>query len=170
MKIEQLFNQLPLWLLYVTTVVIVFLAVVIGFRWGSQIRRHKKSETEAPIGTIVGAMLGLLAFILAFSFGVAASRFDVRKQLLLDEVNGIGTAFLRADFLPAVQRAEARMLYRKYVDIRVEATQHLEKLPQVLVDSVALHDQLWSQVSGLSGQYNGSVLFGLYAQALNRCH
>jgi hypothetical protein len=167
MKIGLLFNQLPLWLLYVTTVVIVFLAVVIGFRWGSQIRRHKKSETEAPIGTIVGAMLGLLAFILAFSFGIAASRFDVRKQLLLDEVNGIGTAFLRADFLPASQRAEARMLFRKYVDIRVEATQHLEKLPQVLVDSVTLHDQLWSQVSGLSGQYKDSVLFGLYTQALN---
>jgi len=112
-------------------------------------------------------MLGLLAFILAFTLGISAWRYDARKQLLLDEVNGIGTAFLRADFLPAPQRAESQMLYRKYVDIRVEIAQHPEKLPQVLVDSVVLHDQLWSQVTGLSGQYNDSVLFGLYTQALN---
>jgi len=167
MKIGLLFNQLPIWLLYVATVVIVFLAVLAGFRWGSHIRRHKKSETEAPIGTIVGAMLGLLAFILAFTFGMAGSRFDARKQLLLDEVNGIGTAFLRADFLPSPQRTETRMLFRKYVDIRVELVQHPEKLPQALVDSVALHDQLWSQVTDLSEQYKDSVLFGLYTQALN---
>ena len=44
-------------------------------------------------------MLGLLAFILAFTFGAATSRFDDKKQLLLDEVNAIGTTFLRTDFL-----------------------------------------------------------------------
>lgn len=167
MKIGLLFNQLPLWLLYVTTVAIVFFAVAAGFHWGSHIRRHKKRETEAPVGTIVSAMLGLLAFILAFTFGMAGSRFDSRKQLLLDEVNGIGTAFLRTDFIPLPQRTETRMLLRKYVDIRVDLAHHPEKLPQALVDSVALHDQLWSQVAGLSEQYNDSVLFGLYTQALN---
>jgi hypothetical protein len=144
MNIEPVLNQLPLWFLYVSTVVIVFLAVVIGFRWGSHIRRHKKSETDVPIGTIVGAMLGLLAFILAFTFGMAASRIDVRKQLLLDEVNSIGTAYLRADFLPTPQRTETRMLLRKYVDIRLDVELHPEKLSQALVDYVALHAQLWS--------------------------
>ena len=162
-----MFHQLPLWLFYVTTVVIVFLSVASGFLLGSYIRRRKKSEKEAPVGTIVGAMLGLLAFILAFTFGMAASRFDARKQLLLDEVNAIGTVFLRADFLPDSQRTETQMLLRKYVDIRAEVVRHPEKLPQALVDSEALQDQLWSQVTALSKQTNDSILLGLYIQSLN---
>ena len=168
MQIELLIDQLPLWLFYVVTVVIVFLSVASGFRLGSYIRRrHEKGENEAPVGTIVGAMLGLLAFILAFTFGIAASRFDDRKRLLLDEVNTIGTVFLRADFLPEPQRTETRMLLKKYVDIRADVAQHPEKLKEGLRDSEAVQDQLWSRVSGLANQPNPSRLLGLYIQSLN---
>lgn len=167
MQIELLFGNLPLWFIYIMTVVIVLLAVVSGFRLGSYIRRRRKSGEEAPIGSIVGAMLGLLAFTLGFTLGMAFSRFDARKQLLLDDVNRIATAFLRADFLPEPQRTEARNLLKKYVDIRAKTTYQPEKLPQVVVDSEALHEQLWAQVNGLSKQSNDSVLFGLYIQSLN---
>jgi hypothetical protein len=167
MQSELLHDQLPLWFFYVMTVVIVLLSALSGFRLGRYVRRRKKGETEAPIGAIVGSILGLLAFILAFTFGMAASRFDTRKQLLLDEVNTIGTAFLRTDFLPEPQRTETRKLLRRYVDIRTEAVQQPEKLPQALVDSEMLHDQLWSQVTALSKQNNNSILLGLYIQSLN---
>ena len=149
MKIDLLFHQLPLWFLYVITVAIVLLSFFSGLRFAIHIRRCKKSETEAPVGSIVGAMLGLLAFILAFTFGMTASRFDARKQLLLDEVNTIGTVYLRTEFLPEPQRAETQKLLRKYADIRTEAVRQPEKLPQALVDSEALHEQLWSQVTSL---------------------
>lgn len=167
MQNELLLNQLPFWLFYVMTVVIVLLSALSGLRLGSYIRRRKKGETEAPVGAIVGSLLGLLAFILAFTFGMAASRFDSRKQLLLDEVNAIGTAFLRTDFLPEPQRTETRKLLRRYVDIRTEAVRQPEKLPQAMVDSEMLHNQLWSQVSALSNQNNNSILLGLYIQSLN---
>jgi len=49
---------------------------------------------------MIAAILGLLAFRLAFTFGVAASRFDTRRELVLDEANAIGTTFLRAALLP----------------------------------------------------------------------
>jgi hypothetical protein len=167
MQIDLLLDKVPLLFLYVIMVVIVFLSIVSGFGLGSYIRRCKKRENEAPIGTIVGAMLGLLAFILAFTFGMAASRFDARKQLLLDEANAIGTAFLRTDFLAEPQGTEARKLLRKYVDVRVEGVLHPEKLPQALVDSEVLHQRLWSQVTALSRQTNNPVLLGLYIQSLN---
>jgi hypothetical protein len=167
MNIETLFYQLPLWSVYIITVVIVLISVVGGFFLGSYIRRRGKSKQEAPIGAVVGALLGLLAFILAFTFGMTASRFEARKQLLLDEVNAIGTAFLRADFLPEPQRAETKKLLRKYVDIRLKGTQQYKNLPQALVDSEALHDQLWSQVATLSQQTNDKILIGLYIQSLN---
>ena len=129
---RSIFPTNPPWFSYIMTVVIVLLSGVSGFRLGKYIRRRRKSENEAPIRTIVGAMLGLLAFILGFTFAMTASRFDARKQALLDEVNAIGTAFLCADFLPDPQRMETRKLLRKYVDIRTEATQQAEKLQQAL--------------------------------------
>ena len=167
MKIELMFQAIPLWLFYSITVVIVLLSVVCGLLLGSYIRRKGKSQKEAPIGAIVASILGLLAFILAFTFGMAASRFDARKQLLLDEVNAIGTAFLRTDFLSEPQGTASRKLLKEYVDIRVEATLQVEKLPQALVDSEALHNRLWSQLTALSKQDNDSILLGLYVQALN---
>jgi hypothetical protein len=167
MQSELFHEQLPLWFFYVMTVVIILLSTLSGSRLGRYIRRRKKGETEAPIGAIVGSMLGLLAFILAFTFGLSASRFDARKQLLLDEVNAIGTAFLRTDFLPEPQGTETRKLLRRYVDIRTEIVRHPEKLRQALVDSEMLHDQLWSQVTALSKQNNNAILLGLYIQSLN---
>ena len=56
MEIDLLLNRVPLWFSYIMTVAIVFLSGVWGFRLGSCIRGRKKSENEAPLGTIVGAM------------------------------------------------------------------------------------------------------------------
>ena len=167
MKIELIFNEIPLLLFYVITVVIVLLSVVCGLRLASYMRRQEKRGKEAPIGSIVGAMLALLAFILAFTFGMAASRFDARKQLVLDEANAIGTTFLRTDFLSEPQRGESRKLLKEYVDIRVEAVLQPEKLPQAVLDSEAIHDRLWSQVTALSKQGKDLILLGLYIQSLN---
>jgi hypothetical protein len=71
---------------------------------------------------MVGATLGLLAFILAFTFGLAAARFDTRRQLLLDEANAIGTTYLRAGMLPE-RGQQVRDLLRHYVAARLEAVQ-----------------------------------------------
>src|SRR5688500_9096652 len=108
--IETWFQRLPLAAVFVLAVAIVLASLSTGY--GVGLRRSKRggNHDEGPIGSIVGAMLGLLAFILAFTFGIAASRFDVRKQLLLDEVNAIGTAVLRTDLLPEPHGAESRRL------------------------------------------------------------
>jgi hypothetical protein len=167
MKIEMMFNEMSLGLLYIITVVIVLLSVICGLRFASYIQRREKSKKEAPVGSIVAAILGLLAFILAFTFGMASSRYDTRKQLLLDEVNAIGTAFLRTDFLPETQRRESRKLFKEYVDSRVRAVLQPETLPQALVDSETIHDRLWSQITALAKQSSDSVVLGLYIQSLN---
>ena len=165
--IDQLFQAIPLWLLYLMTVAVVVLAVAGGFRIGSLVQQHGNSEKEVPIGSIVGATLGLLAFVLAFTFSIASSRFDARKQLVLDEVNSIGTTFLRTDFLPEPQRSLSRKLLKHYVDIRTEAVVQIQKLPQALIDSEALHGQLWAQLNDIVTRNHDSVLLGLYAQSLN---
>jgi hypothetical protein len=71
---------------------------------------------------MVGATLGLLAFILAFTFGLAAARFGARREALLDEANAIGTTYSRAGMLPD-RGEEVRRLLRDYVAARLEAVQ-----------------------------------------------
>ena len=89
-------DAMPLWALFVVTVVTIAGAVEIGYQLGRYRRRRSEEEKEAPVGAIVGATLGLLAFMLAFTFSLAASRFDARRMVVLDESNAIGTTFLRA--------------------------------------------------------------------------
>jgi hypothetical protein len=77
--------------LLVATIVIVMLSVEVGVRWGRRGRRQSAPDRETPAGSMAAATLGLLALIQAFTFGLAVSRFDARKQLVLDEANAIGT-------------------------------------------------------------------------------
>lgn len=166
MKIGMLFQEAPLWLFFLVTVAAILLSVFCGFCLGAHHRKTERGE-DAPIGSIVGATLGLLAFILAFTFGMTASRFDSRKQLLLEEVNAIGTAFLRCDFLPEPQRVESQTLFRKYVDIRAGIIQAPEKLPQVLSESESIHTQLWSQILEVPERQRDSEMIALYVDSLN---
>src|SRR4051812_10427232 len=93
-------DALPLWALFAATIVVVLLSIEAGHRLGQFRRRHSEDEKEAPVGAIVGATLALLGFVLAFTFGVAASRFDARRQIVVEEANAVGTTFLRAGLLP----------------------------------------------------------------------
>src|SRR5215831_995347 len=113
-------DALPLWALFIVILLVVLLSVEFGYRLGKYRRGRREEEKEAPLGTMVGATLGLFAFILAFTFGLAATRFDAGRQVLLDEANAIGTTYLRAGMLPE-QREEIRTLLRNYVDTRLKA-------------------------------------------------
>jgi hypothetical protein len=100
MQHHGLIDIFPLWGLFAATVVAVLLSLEGGFRLGRWRHQRSEQEKEVSVSAMVGATLGLLAFLLAFTFGMVASRFEVRRQVLLDEVNAIGTAYLRAALLP----------------------------------------------------------------------
>src|SRR5215510_11016792 len=137
------FDALPLWALFISILVVVLLSVECGYRLGKYRRGRHEQEKEAPLGTMVGAILGLLAFILAFTFGLAAARFDTRRQVLLDEANAIGTTYLRAGMLP--ERGEqVRRLLRDYVNARLEAIQP-GKLAEGIRRSENIQQQVWTE-------------------------
>src|SRR5215510_11397982 len=137
------FDALPLWALFISILVVVLLSVECGYRLGKYRRSHHETEKEAPLGTMVGATLGLFAFILAFTFGLAASRFDSRRQLLLDEANAIGTTYLRAGMLPE-RGEEVRGLLRDYVATRLEAVRP-GKLAEGTRRSEDIQQQMWTE-------------------------
>jgi hypothetical protein len=72
----------PVVALFVTTILIVMLPMEGGYRLGRMAHRRSKQEKESSVSTIAGAVLALLAFMLAFTFGIASNRFDARKELV----------------------------------------------------------------------------------------
>jgi hypothetical protein len=159
-------DQLPLWGLFIATIAIVILAIEAGYRLGQYRRRRSDQEKDAPVGAIVAATLGLLAFMLAFTFGLAATRFDARRMVVLEESNAIGTANLRAGLLPEPNRSAIHELFKEYVDVRLEAV-NPGATEQALTKSTALHRALWSQASDVAAQDNRSILTGVFVQSLN---
>jgi hypothetical protein len=158
-------DALPLWGLFLAILLLVLLSVEGGYRLGKYRRSRSEQEQAAPVGAMVGATLGLLAFMLAFTFGLAAARFDTRRQVLLDEANAIGTTYLRAGMLPD-RREAIRALLRDYVDTRLEAVRS-GKVAEGIRRSEHLQDQLWAQAVAVGENNPNSIVVGLFVQSLN---
>jgi len=141
------FTILPVWALFLTTVAFCLLAVEGGFRIGRRRASLEHKDTEKSVGTMVAATLGLLAFMLAFTFGSAASRFGIRKQLVIDDANAVQAAYLRAELLPAPHAEEIQTLLEEYVDLRVAAKQ--PEIQAVLSRSNEIQDEIWARAVAL---------------------
>jgi hypothetical protein len=166
MQASEFSDTFPLWVIYLATAAIVLLAVEVGRRLGNARRRRAENEGGAPVGAAVGATLALLAFLLAFTFGMAASRFDLRKGLVLQEANAIGTTYLRADMMPEPQRSEIRNLLREYAALRVSSAD-ATKLVAAIARSGVIQDRLWADAVVLGRQSPNSIVVGLFVQTLN---
>jgi len=159
-------DALPLWALFIVILLVVLLAVEFGYRLGKYRRSRHEQEKEAPLGTMVGATLGLLAFILAFTFGLAAARFDSRRQVLLDEANAVGTTYLRAGMLP--ERGEQiRGLLRDYVGARLDAVRS-GNVAEGIRRSEDLQLKVWSEAEALGQKNANSIVVGMFVQSLNQ--
>jgi hypothetical protein len=162
-------DYLSLWGFFGATVVIVLLSIEGGYRLGRFRRRNSEEEKEAPVGAVVAATLGLLAFILAFTFGLAASRFDDRRKIVVEEANAVGTTYLRTGLLPDAdvdRRVKLRRLLREYVDERLEVIES-GNVEHVLTRTAELHRDLWKETELLGRQYPNSIAVGLLIQSMN---
>jgi len=136
---------------------VVFAVAVLGLslsaRIGATVARRWRTLDERvreDFGVVLGATLTLLGLIIGFSFSMAISRHDQRKQLEAAEANAIGTEYVRADLLPAADTARVRMLLRRYLDQRVlfYTIRDAQQLRQVNDETAKLQADLWSAVQG----------------------
>jgi hypothetical protein len=93
-------------------------------------RRHARDAegSHAGVGVVEGSVFGLLGLLMAFTFSGAADRFDERRDLIVEEVNAIGTAWKRIDMLPTDAQPGIRDGFRRYLDARIAA---YKKLPDL---------------------------------------
>lgn len=169
MEINPWLDRVPLWGIYLATVGLFLLAVEAGFRLGVYRHRAGEEEKRSQAGSIMSATLGLLAFLLAFTFAAAAARFAERINLVIDESNAIGTAYLRSTLLPDADTKVSRDLMRQYVDLRLKAAalDDPQKMQQILVRSEEIHTQLWSEATALVKKNSNPAIASLYVQSLN---
>jgi hypothetical protein len=120
-----------------------------------------------PIGSIIGAAFGLLAFMLAFTFQIAADRYNSRKQLLLEEVTNIRTTYLRAGLIPEPFRSATKKLLVEYVELRVELSKDLSKLENAMSRSQQILDTFWNYAEKLAELDRSSEVYALYTSSVN---
>jgi hypothetical protein len=117
-----------------------------------------------------GSILGLGAFVLAFTFGIVANRFDHRRELVREEANAIRTAWLRSDFLPEPDRARAQETFRSYLDERLAFAQsHLDpqRVKSLHTAVAQCHRQLWEMAVANARKDMNSDVAALYIESLN---
>lgn len=160
------FLHIPIWGVFIGTLLLVLFSVEAGYRWARYKQARSRQEMEAPVGAMVGATLGLLAFLLAITFAMAADSFHARRVALLDEVNAIRTAYLRADLIVEPLRTESRKLLLEYVDERLHWVGEGSKA-QTSQSSKELHDRLWAQVAAVDFNSNPDVV-SLFVESVNK--
>ena len=162
----NLFDNLPLWGVFVATVALIFATLRLGHQLGKREHARRGTKPEAA-SAMVGATMGLLAFMLAFTFNNAAGRYEARRLLVVEDANAIERTWLRAAFLEPPQRTEMRRMLQEYVDLRVKAATRQMDLKLALAKSDSLHDHMWELASELAQRSPGSVMAGLFVEALN---
>jgi len=162
-------TEISLGLFFLGTVALVLLSLEIGFRLGRAAHRRSEGEKESPVAAMAGAILGLVAFMLAFTFGIASSRVDTRKELIRNEANAIETTYLRADFLGQPDRQEVKGLLARYLDERLAMVDmHTFEEVDVLVRKTReIHDRLWTIAVENGKKDLNSDVAALYIDSLN---
>jgi Protein of unknown function (DUF4239) len=159
---------IPFWVIGPVIIAAVLLSIEIGYRIGVFFAQKKAIEKAAPVSVISGAILGLLSFLLAFTFGILYNRFDVRKELVRREANAIETVWLRMDFIPETAHAEHLQLLRQYVDGRLRLARSMDDSTVIreLKHSEQLQRELWRSAVFFAKEKNVPGGF-LYVQAIN---
>jgi len=131
-------------------------AIALAAQWlaaflGSFLRTHIGSLGRAShqdVDIILGATTTLLALIIGFSFSMAVTRYDQRKNYEEAEANAIDTAFLRADLLPGADAAHLRDLLKKYLDLRIAfyAANNPQRIAKITADTADIQDKLWQAI------------------------
>ncbi|MET0066836.1 MAG: hypothetical protein ABW076_10890 [Candidatus Thiodiazotropha sp.] len=170
---EHFLDRLDLWLLFFLLVIVLFLTAELGYYLGrrrlQQGQKNIFDKEEKQAGSMMGATLGLLAFMLAFTYGAANSIHADRKALVLEESNAIGTAWLRSQLLPQQAAAEVSDLLKDYVDTRITGalTDDADELSRAILHSEEILDELWAISVIQVGASGGQPSLALYLASIN---
>ena len=132
---------------FLLSLVVLWISANLGALLSQRLRPLKEEERE-DFGIVQAAILTLLGLLIGFTFSMAVSRYDQRKNYEEAEANAIGTEYVRADLLPDADAARVRELLRSYLDQRVlfYTTRDERQLERINASTTQLQTELWSTV------------------------
>ena len=141
----------------------------VGRRVARRRAAHDPDGAWHGTGVVDAAIFGLFGLVIAFTFSGAASRFDTRRNLIVEEVNAIGTAYLRLDILPVEAQPGLRDSFRRYLDSRIQVYRKYPDRAAVaaeLENVKRVESQIWTQA--LAAERDSAPAARLLLPALNQ--
>ncbi len=163
-------DSIPIGVLFAAVVIIIYAVIELGFKAGNTHSENSKKAKEKITSHNSAAILGLLGFILVFTFGIVYSRYDSKKELVREEANLIRTTWLRSAFLQEQDRRETLTLLKKYVDLRINlATQkhEPEEIQVMLNESNIIQNKIWEMAVVNARKDMNSDIGALYIESVN---
>jgi hypothetical protein len=157
------------WLVLIIIGLVLVALTEVGFRAGLRLFVKKDEPRKSQIGGIQGAVLGLLALLLGFTFSMALVRYENRRDLVLKEANAIGTTYLRASFLLEPHAKAVEELLRRYTDARLNfysAGNDSTKIAAAEEEAAKLQRELWTETVA-AGKEAPTPITATFINALN---
>jgi hypothetical protein len=171
MGLQKFLDDIPLlvYLLLITVLMVSF--IEIGFRVGGYYRRERNKAQIAQVRAIMGASLGLLAFMLAFSFSRAQTHFEARIDAYILEISAIDSAYRGADLLDERQQTSAKILLRQFVQLRRDTSNaadidDLEEVIEMVREAERIHDKLWKIADSSMSSPGDSIDESIFVNAI----
>jgi len=130
--------------------ILLSIGILVAYRMGKATgQRRLAADPEHArdgLGVFEGVVFALLGLVIAFSFNGAGERFMARRAQVGDEINKIGTAYLRIDVLPDSTQPAMRDAFRRYVTARREAARAIPDETRVrakLAEARGVQDEIW---------------------------
>ena len=165
--------------LYGTNEIIVFVvffafmlaATEIGYHLGRKSETNTQEKTKSLVSTVGAAILAVLGLLLGFTMSMAVSRFEARKQLVLDEANAIRNSYLRTELLSAPEGTEMASILREYIDVRVQygtTGNDPARLDSLHAQTLRLQNEFWKRAVAYGQKNLNPAAASLLLQSLNQ--
>ncbi len=161
MATPHFLDQFSLGQLFLIVLFAMLLFIEIGFRLGQRSKNNAAKAQASQVRSIMGALLGLLAFMLAFSFAAGQSHFELRTQDMVEEARLARNIHYQAEFLSEPYATETRQIIRKYINDRIliERLASEEKVAEILElieQSEHMQQELWRIAAANEAQSRAS--------------
>ena len=158
-------------IIYFAFFALMLAATEAGFRLGRKYEAIIPDKIKSQVSAVEAAVLSVLGLLLGFTMFMAVTRFEARKQLVLDEANAIGTSCLRTELLPAPEGSEIASLLRQYINVRVQygtVGNDLAQLGTLRAQTARLQNEFWTRAVAYGQKDPNPVRAGLLLQSLNQ--
>src|ERR1700712_1365660 len=92
----------------------------LGYRFKIRYIKKFPGIDHVGIGPTEGSLLGLTALLLSFTFSMAATKYELRRQHLISEITDIETTILRSDMYADSVRKLIRADLKSYLEKRID--------------------------------------------------